>query len=197
MSTTRTVLTTACLIAGFGLLVPGSWIYLKAEAAQYLLNRAWNISINDNMDDRYKPWPWADTWPVAKLIIPEHNIEQIVLAGDSGSALAFAPGYSLASAEPNTPGTTLISAHRDTHFAFLKQLSLHETILLQTAELTTRYRIDEVQIVDSTRTVLQDDINDQVLVLSTCYPFDTISSGGNLRYLIFARPVHITASQML
>ena len=28
-----------------------------------------------------KPWPWADTWPVARLVVPSLGIDQIVLEG--------------------------------------------------------------------------------------------------------------------
>ena len=114
-------------------LASASWIHGKAFIAQQLLNHSWQKTLlnrDKNNTDRnnkkeskqHKPWPWADTWPVAKLSVPKLEINQIVLAGDSGSSLAFAPGYSLASASPNTVGTTLISAHRDTHFKFLKKL---------------------------------------------------------------------------
>ncbi len=109
------------------------WIQGKAIIAQQLLNASWNATLLDTVDSAHKPWPWADTWPVAKLIVPQHDIEQIILAGDSGSSLAFGPGLSLAAAAPNTPGTMLISGHRDTHFQFLKDIQLNDTLYLQTS----------------------------------------------------------------
>ncbi|MGD8582011.1 MAG: class GN sortase, partial [Gammaproteobacteria bacterium] len=72
------------------------WIHTKAIAAQVLLERAWQQTLTDNK--HHKPWSWADTWPVAELIVPDLAIEQIVLAGDSGAILAFGPGHSSASA---------------------------------------------------------------------------------------------------
>ena len=190
-------------------LASAGWIQGKALVAQILLSHSWHQTLNNPQHqqlvqnhteqtsakyaDKYpvkkamhKPWPWADTWPVAKLSVPQHNIEQIVVAGDSGSSLAFAPGYSLASAAPNTPGTTMISAHRDTHFAFLKRLKINDSLYLQTAEQTTRYQVYDMQIVDSQSVTVQTDNNEQTLVLATCYPFDSMISGGSLRYLVFA-----------
>ena len=190
-------------------LTSAGWIQGKALVAQILLSHSWHQTLNNPQHqqlvqnhteqtsakyaDKYsvknamhKPWPWADTWPVAKLSVPQHNIEQIVVAGDSGSSLAFAPGYSLASAAPNTPGTTMISAHRDTHFSFLKKLKINDSLYLQTAEQTTRYQVYAMQIVDSQSVTVQTDNDEQTLVLATCYPFDSMISGGSLRYLVFA-----------
>ena len=185
-------------------LASAGWIQGKALVAQILLNHSWHQTLNNSqqqplqnrtaeISEKYsvkkvvhKPWPWADTWPVAKLSVPQHNIEQIVVAGDSGSSLAFAPGYSLASAPPNTPGTTMISAHRDTHFSFLKRLKINDSLYLQTAEQTTRYQVYDLQIVDSKSVTVQTDNIEQTLVLATCYPFDSMTPGGSLRYLVFA-----------
>jgi len=173
-------------------LAAANWIQGKAIVAQQLLNSSWNKTLanTEPVDTHtpvfHRPWPWADTWPVAKLIVPHYGIEQIILAGDSGSSLAFGPGYSLASAAPNSTGTTMISGHRDTHFSFLKKLKLNDTLLIQTADKTIRYQIHDMQVVDSTSFMLQQDDDGQSLVLVTCYPFDALTSGGSSRYLVYA-----------
>ncbi|MFV9616178.1 MAG: class GN sortase, partial [Gammaproteobacteria bacterium] len=171
-------------------LATAGWIQGKAIIAQQLLNHSWKQTLNSVSNDTkllpHKPWPWADTWPVAKLIVPKHNIEQIVLAGDSGNSLAFAPGYSFSSARPNTAGTTMISAHRDTHFNFLKELKLNDTIYIQTADKTMIYQVYDLQIVDSNIITLQPNSDEAKLVLVTCYPFDAVTPGGSSRYLIYA-----------
>ena len=167
-------------------LATASWIQGKAIIAQQLLNHSWHETLNDNKTSRHKPWPWADTWTAAKLTVPEHDIEQIILAGDNGSSLAFAPGYSLAGAKPNTSGTTIISAHRDTHFSFLKDIELGDKLYIQTTDKTLHYQVYDLRIVDSSSFELQSDTDESTLVLITCYPFDAISSGGKLRYLVYA-----------
>lgn len=171
-------------------LATAGWIQGKAILAQQLLKHSWDKTLNDaNKDDhsaRYKPWPWADTWPVAKLIVPLHHIEQIILAGDSGNSLAFGPGHSFSSAAPNSAGTTIISGHRDTHFQFLKELKIDEMILLQTTDETMSYQIYDMQVVNSETFRLKPDSGRQTLVLVTCYPFDAINTAGSLRYLVYA-----------
>lgn len=175
-------------------LATAGWVQGKAIIAQQLLNHSWQKTLIKTPDKKAqnKPWPWADTWPVAKLIVPQHHIEQVILAGDSGSSLAFAPGHSFASAKPNTPGTTVISGHRDTHFRFLKDMKIDEKFFIQTSDKTMSYLVYDLQIVNSkTYTILQDS-DEQRLVLVTCYPFDAISMGGSLRYLVYARPISLT-----
>lgn len=173
-------------------LAEANWIQGKAIVAQQLLNSSWNKTLSDSKSTDspkpavHKPWPWADTWPVAKLIVPQYDIEQIILAGDSGSSLAFGPGYSLASATPNTSGMTMISGHRDTHFKFLKDLKINDTIYMQTTDKTIAYQVYDFKIVDSNTVSLAADDREETLVLVTCYPFDAITNGGSLRYLVFA-----------
>ena len=173
-------------------LAAANWIQGKAIIAQHLLNSSWDRTLADLKPDDadksaiHKPWPWADTWPVAKLIVPQYDIEQIILAGDSGSSLAFGPGYSFASATPNSSGTTMISGHRDTHFSFLSTLKLNDTLLIQTADKTIRYQIYDLQVVDSKTYTLQQNSDEQTLVLVTCYPFDALTAGGDSRYLVYA-----------
>ncbi len=176
------------IISGIYQLAAAGWIQGKAIVAQHLLKHSWEQTIKDN-STVYKPWPWADTWPVAKLLVTELNIEQIILAGDSGSSLAFAPGYSLASAEPNTHGLTMISGHRDTHFNFLKNLKINDSLVLQTTDKTISYKVYDLQIVDSSSYTLPGHSEQGTLVLATCYPFNAVTTGGTLRYLVYAERI--------
>jgi sortase A len=170
------------LIVGVGFLVDGFWLYGKAQIGQMLLSRAWAKTLEDGKD--HKPWPWADHWPVARLISVEHNIDQIVLAGDSGSVLAFAPGMNLQAAKPGEGGTVVISGHRDTHFRFLQHIKPGAELTLQTQDGSYRYLIEENKIVDSRTTRIDATVGDGQLLLVTCYPFDAIDVGGSMRFVV-------------
>jgi sortase A len=168
----------------------GSWIYAKARLAQFLLQRAWSRTLAGETNVR--PWPWADTWPVARLTVPSKHIDLIVLNGAYARTLAFGPGYAESSSFPGSRGTTIFTGHRDTHFDFLKQLKQNDEIILETAAGgTQRYLVFDSQIVD-VRTAAIDlaDGGDQ-LVLVTCYPFDAIVPGGALRYIVTAVEVDV------
>jgi len=177
---------TACLLTvGLWQIGEGSWIYAKARLAQYLLQRAWSRTLAGETD--VKPWPWADTWPIARLTVPAYGIDQIVLNGAYGRTLAFGPGYAESSAFPGSSGTTILTGHRDTHFQFLKRLRQHDEIIIETlAGKSIRYQILDSRIVDSREVSINLDREVDRLILVTCYPFDAIAAGGSLRYVVTA-----------
>ena len=165
------------------------WIHTKAHTAQILLDRAWQQTLINQ--EQNKPWPWADTWPVAELIVPSLDISQIVLAGDSGATLAFGPGHSFASAMPDKRGTVMISGHRDTHFRFLQNLKAGQRLILKTKSGIHYYVVNRTQIVDSQSYTIE--TNNDELVLVTCYPFNSVIVGGAERYLVYAQRERIKA----
>ena len=175
------------LTLGAGLWIKGSYILFKAELGQSLINRAWQHSLATG--DEYKPWLWADTWPVARLLVPSQNIDQIVLAGDSGQALAFGPGHTSASAQPGTDGVVVISGHRDTHFRFLQYLQDDDQIILQNWEgQHTVYRVSSRQVVDEDVLIAANN-NVRRLMLVTCWPFDSTSANSGYRFIVQAEVV--------
>ena len=166
------------------------WIHAKAHTAQILLDRAWQQTLINHKQNR--PWPWADTWPVAELIVPEIDIAQIVLAGDSGATLAFGPGHSFASTLPDEHGTVMISGHRDTHFRFLQNLKKGTRLILKTKSAIHYYTVTRTRIVDSRNYTV--DKNSDELILVTCYPFNSAITGGTERYLVYAQRERIKSS---
>ena len=107
-------------VAGSLALGQGAWLWAKAEVGQWLLERAW--ARVQGGEASAAPWPWADTQPVARLAAPAQGIDLIVLAGASARTLAWGPGHLAGSARPGDPGHVILTAHRDTHFRFLRTL---------------------------------------------------------------------------
>jgi sortase A len=176
------------------LLLLASWqaaaaLYIPAKAwvAQRLLERAWTQAAAG--DARARPWPWADTTPVAHLRVPELDVDLIVLDGASGRTLAFGPALVDGSAGPGGVGATLIGGHRDTHFRFLRELRGGDSIELEGARgARERFVVRLTQVVDSRASELRLDATHRQLVLVTCYPFDAVAPGGPLRYVVVAEP---------
>jgi sortase A len=123
------------------------------------------------------------------LIIPSHNIDQIVLEGAYGRTLAFGPGHAESSGGMDNPGTTILTGHRDTHFRFLQRLKEGDEILLTTRNQQHRYRVNDSTVVDAGRASIRQDTEENRLALVTCYPFDAFSPGGPLRYVVMAEEV--------
>src|SRR5919112_431706 len=78
-------------LVGLVLVGQGAWIHIKALLAQVLLERAFAATVVGGT--AVKPWPWADTWPVARVELPRLGAGAVVLHGSSGQALAFGPGH--------------------------------------------------------------------------------------------------------
>ncbi len=176
------------LIGGF-LLGQGLYIQAKALLAQELLQSAWQRTLRGQA--LVKPWPWADTWPVARLKVQSHGIDTIVLAGDSGRVLAFGPGMNFGFALPGAPGTSVISAHRDTHFRFLEHLKSGEKIEVEDKNgHWFPYEVTSSRIIDSRVPLEWADDATSTLVLITCYPFDALVPGGPLRFVVTAKSIH-------
>ncbi len=161
-----------------------AYIHAKAGLAQWLIEEAWQETKHNA--EPVAPWPWADTWPVARLQVPRLAVDQMVLAGASGRNLAFGPTWVQASAAPAENGRTVIAGHRDTHFGFLQQLRVNDEILLEGKTTITRYRVRDTRVVDSRDHDMVLSEAGRQLLLVTCYPFDAIAAGGDLRYLVIA-----------
>ena len=178
-------LITALALGGALCAADGAWIYVKAAAGQWLLERAWTRSAVDGT--AAKPWPWADTHPIARLIVPAHGIDEIVLAGASGRTLAWGPGHYDGSALPGAEGNAVLSAHRDTHFRFLQRLVPGDGLEIETREgMRRHYRVRDVAVVDTHALRIPRDTAVATLTLVTCYPFDAVVPGGPLRYVVVA-----------
>ena len=177
--------------------VQAGFITAKAQVAQWLLENAWqkassNKAIDDKKSHQVLPWAWADIYPVAKLSFEQQKTSHIVLNNDSGQALAFGPGIThsaqLLGSENNT---TIISAHRDTHFSILEDVQVGDNLRLEVIgssiinlSVTNRYIIDTRA---ETLLIEREAITDkQRLILVTCFPFDSVESATPYRLIIEA-----------
>ena len=180
----RFVLALVIALAGLVLLGQGAWIHAKALLAQVLLERAFAQTIATGRD--VKPWSWADTWPVARIEVKRIGASAIVLAGSSGHALAFGPGHVELTPNAGERGTAVYSAHRDTHFRFLKEVTMGDEISVTRRDgRTFRYRVNGTSIVSFDQSGIDPLADGHKLVLSTCWPLDAATQGP-MRYLIHA-----------
>ncbi len=165
------------------LMAQALWIPLKAELAQWLIERSWQQTLAG--DEHARPWPWADTRPLGVLIVPGRNIRQMILEGNSGRNLAFGPVL----LDVSSLGQDLvISGHRDTHFRFLQDVSPGDRVQIQLRDGAQWYEVSQLEIIDSRLQELVIDPGISRLSLVTCYPFDSPSAGGPMRFVVTAQP---------
>jgi sortase A len=164
------------------------YVHAKAALGQHLLLRAWDTSRATGA--AVKPWPWADTHPVARLRVPGHGVDLLVLEGANGRTLAWGPGHVEGTAAPGRRGSAVVTGHRDTHFAFLRHVKRGEPLVVEAADGTTqRYRVERTLVADKAALRLPADERGATLALVTCYPFDAVDPGTPLRYAVIARVV--------
>lgn len=168
-----------CLIAALPLLGNTLYIQAKAHLAQHLIDAAWADTVRDNHTQQtlrhpHKPWMWADSYPVATLRVPAHNVEQTVLDGATGSALAFAPGLYAGTQLPDEKKerpNTVIAGHHNTHFDFLKRIKLGETVQLQTFQGNWQtYHVSAIETFDIRTQQLPALTGGDTVQLVTCLP---------------------------
>jgi sortase A len=179
----------SCLLClGFWQFGQGAYIPAKAWVAQEMMQRAWQKA--EHGSETPAPWPWADTWPVAKLSARGGDVELIILEGGSSRTLAFGPGHLSISVLPGGAGNSVIAGHRDTHFQFLQYLQQGESIQVELANGRHHlYEVVDIDVVDSRRGSIILDTDSPMLSLVTCYPFNAMQAGGPMRYVVTAKMI--------
>jgi len=177
----------AVLLVAFGIWQAGhgAWIQAKAWLAQRLITHAWSRTLQG--EPQAKPWPWADTWPVARLSVPRLGVERYVLAGAHGATLAFGPGHASSTVLPGEAGNSVIGGHRDTHLAFLGDLQAGDEIVIERRDgIHVVYRVSGAQVVDRRDVWVANQQGPARLTLVTCYPLGAWRAGGEQRYVVVA-----------
>ena len=177
------ILSAILAIAGLIFLFLAFKIEIKAKVAQYLLNNAWDKTIETG--DEYEPWPGFDGYPILKLNIPKFKLQQIVLNNTSGQSLAFGPSFHPETYLPKENKITAISSHRDSHGYYIRDLKINDFVILEDKENNKfTYKVINFKIINVEDKDLQFNKMSNQLLLITCYPFDAIISGTKLRYIV-------------
>lgn len=154
----------------------------KAWAAPILIERAWNNQLITG--EQHKPWPWADSAPVARMEFPDHDVTRYVLDGDNMRNLAFGPVIQ------RTGDTTFLFGHRDTHFAFLDQLETSDRLQFRLrGEEEKLWKIDRFDIVSEKDLYIPDGTPGEALYIITCYPFGQLNPDTDQRYIVSLTPI--------
>ncbi|GAA4035328.1 class GN sortase [Sphingomonas rosea] len=162
-------------------------IPVKAVVAEVLLERAFERSLAGHRP--VKPWGWADMAPVARLTIPRLGFRTIILDKGSGQAMAFGPTVVAGTAVPGTRGTSVVAAHRDTHFRALRGIRVGDLVGVEdVAGRTSHFRVTATGVVRWDRFAVSPQRARPMLVLVTCFPFDSEVRGPD-RFIVTAEPV--------
>ena len=174
------------LVLGLWQVSGSGYMLAKAHLSQYLIISAWEQTLEDR--EPHLPWDWADTYPIFEMCFPSLDKKSIVLEGASGRNMAFSAAHSSESGMPGENKSTIVSGHRDSHFQHLQYLNKGDQIVINSINQLHTYRVVKIEIVNSKLETLAIRNTDEI-ILTTCYPFDAIQTGGNLRFVVYATPV--------
>lgn len=136
-------------------------------------------------------WATAPGAPVARLLIPKIELDEVVVEGVGDAALRAGPGHMTGSAVPGERGNSVLSAHRDRHFRALGDLAVGDTVVTESGSGTVVWRISRVRVVDADDAVLHGS-KSPLLTLTTCWPIRYFGTAPD-RLIVEATPVHSSA----
>ena len=131
-----------------------------------------------------RPAPGA---PVARLVIPRLDLDEIVLEGVGDEELNAGPGHVPGSAWPGVAGNAIISAHRDRHFRKFEDLRVGDTLRTETGDATTRWVVTATRVIDRDAPALFH-TKDATLTLTTCWPIRYFGTAPE-RLIVTAKPL--------
>ena len=124
--------------------------------------------------------------PVARLIIPSIDLDEIVMEGVGPVELNGGPGHFPGSVLPGGAGNSIVSAHRDRHFRRVGELGVGSRIRTDTRTGSTEWVITERRIVSRDTPSLFEE-SSATLTLTTCWPLRYFGPAPD-RLLIIAKP---------
>lgn len=182
------------IIAGIVILSYGGFQLYNSHAkeSERLSEATENISneviteVKDVSLFNYDDFQEGDT--IGVFYIPRLEREIPIVEGTDEEELAEGVGHYTGTGFPGENRQILLSGHRDTVFRDFGELEDGDEFHIKMEHGTFIYEMRESKIVDADdRTVIDPNRKDEVLTVSTCYPFSYIGSAPD-RYVIFAYP---------
>lgn len=122
------------------------------------------------------------------LHIPKLEADLPIIEGTHEDDLAKGVGHYHGTAYPLQNDQIVLSGHRDTVFRRMGELELGDILTLQVEYGDFDYEITETKIVDADDRTIIVPHDEEVLTLTTCYPFTFVGYAPE-RYIIYAYPV--------
>lgn len=122
------------------------------------------------------------------LHIPKLEANLPIIEGTHEDDLAKGVGHYRGTAYPLQNDQIVLSGHRDTVFRRMGELELGDILTLQVEYGDFDYEITETKIVDADDRTIIVPHDEEVLTLTTCYPFTFVGYAPE-RYIIYAYPV--------
>lgn len=183
------------MIAGFVFIAFGGYQLIKTEQAQsksleeaqtLIANKKDSPDLNPTSAEEFSP-DHGET--VGLLSIPKLEADLPIVEGTNEDDLEKGVGHYAGTAYPFQNDQIVLSGHRDTVFRRMGELEIGDILTVQMEYGERSYEIVDTKIVDADdRTIIVPTAPDEVLTVTTCYPFSFIGSAPD-RYIITALPI--------
>ncbi|WP_152658506.1 class D sortase [Oceanobacillus sp. CFH 90083] len=124
----------------------------------------------------------------ATLEIPKLGKTLPIVEGTDPDSLKKGVGHLSNSVFPGQGEQILLSGHRDTVFRNFGDLEIGDTFVVQMPYGEYTYEIRETEIVPEDDTSVIREMGEEVLVVTTCYPFHFVGNAPE-RFVAYAYPV--------
>ncbi|MFO8068537.1 MAG: class D sortase [Alkalibacterium sp.] len=122
------------------------------------------------------------------LHVPKLDRSIGIVEGTDPDALDKGVGHMSSTVFPGQGEQIILSGHRDTVFKNFAELELGDTFIVEMPYGDHTYEIRETEIVDADDTSVVGKMGEEVLVVSTCYPFSYLGNAPE-RFVFYAYPV--------
>lgn len=123
--------------------------------------------------------------PLAVLRLARLDLRAPVFTGTDELTLNRGVGWIAGTARPGEAGNIGIAGHRDSFFRRLKDISIGDTIELDTAQLRATYIVDHIEVVQPNNVSVLRPGPVASITLTTCYPFYMIGPAPQ-RFIVHA-----------
>lgn len=157
------------------------------EEAKELIseNKEEPIHKNKQIQHSFKP---NDGDVIGIIQIPKLDKSLPIIEGTAEEMLEKGVGHYSSTVFPGDNEQILLSGHRDTVFRKFGELEAGDRFIVEMPYGSFEYEFRHSEIVGANDTTVIGKKGEEVLTLSTCYPFSYIGSAPD-RYIIYAYPV--------
>jgi sortase A len=123
---------------------------------------------------------------LTRISIPKISLQAMVVEGTSRKELLVGLGHLKQTPIPGEDGNAVLTAHRDTFFRHIHELSKGDEVMVQRGGKTYRYEVTGKKIVNPDDVSVLRQSGDKRLTLITCYPTYFIGPAPE-RLVVFAK----------
>jgi sortase A len=173
------------MVMGIGLLGYAGSEYWAMHREQLTLHRRWEQQQHPISARASSP---SQDDGLTRVTIPKINLDLIVLEGTNYRALRVGPGHLQNTPAPGDLGNSVISAHRDTFFRHIYELTPGDEIQVRRRGHAFTFQVSGKKIVGPNDISVLKNTADAGLTLITCYPIYYVGPAPK-RLVVFSKLV--------